>query len=402
MEKSAGVVIIYQNKVLLVHPSSSKRYFGNYSFPKGHIEEGEKPLDAALREVYEEVGIKLKSSQLDKKMYEIPYIAKKNKKDIPKGSIYKTVYYWTCHINDLKEIRLTSEVVPKSQLQQSEVDWAGFVPANEIERRIAPVMSSIIKHINMNVNETKDKHNVLNAIEKDINRGNIQKFQISDDEVYYWASKLKIKLSDNDVDWVLGMLNESDKNYKVKGLSQFITERRKYLKKSDINWEKREPYILKDLKYMIGHALPYQWDEFEKHIVSIDDKSVEDKGIKFEVKLKNRDVITAYKTTEFAGDWEFYLNGKKAGRRGTRDELSKLFYDKLTDLEKYLKGIKSYDFNYLYADDFRAYQSGSNSTDNLYDLYSRLSNSEKRIAHKEFLKHAPKDKRVPFNEFSGL
>jgi 8-oxo-dGTP pyrophosphatase MutT (NUDIX family) len=401
MEKSAGVVIIYQNKVLLVHPSSSKRYFGNYSFPKGHIEEGEKPLDAAIREFYEEVGIKLKPSQLNNKMYEIPYIAKKNKKDIPRGTIYKTVYYWTCHIEDLKEIGLNSEIVPKGQLQQSEVDWAGFVPANEIERRIAPVMSSIIKHVNMNVNETKDKHNVLNAIEKDIKRGNIQKFQIGDEEVYYWASKLKAKLSDNDVDWVISMLDESNGNYKVKGLSQFIAEKR-YLKKSELDWNKREEFILQDLRYQIRHALPFAWDEADKQIISIEDKSVEDKGVKFEIKLKTRDTVTAYKTGTFAGDWEFYLNGKKTGRRGNRQELASLLYDRISDLEKYLLGIKSYDFNYQYADDHRAYTAGSNSSNDLVEIYSKLSGSDKKKAYNEYLKHVPKDSIKPFNEFSGI
>jgi 8-oxo-dGTP pyrophosphatase MutT (NUDIX family) len=352
MEKSAGVVIIYQNKILLVHPSSSTRYYGNYSFPKGHIEENETALSAALREVKEEVGIKLKSSQLDRKMYEIPYIAKKNKKDIPKGSIYKTVYYWTCTIENLNEIGLSSEVVPKNQLQAAEVNWAGFVPANEIEQRIAPVMKSIIKHVNMKSNEDKQEIRVTES-------------------------------------------------FNIKSLGDFITER-KYLKKSDINWEKSEPYILQDLKYMIRHALPYDWRESEKYIASIEDKSIEDKGVKFEITLKNKDIITAYKTSKFAGDWEYYLNGKKAGKRGTRDELSKLFYERLTDLEKYIKKIKAHDFHYLYADDHRAYRSGSNSSDSLVELYSKLSGSDKRKAYNEYLKHAPKDKHVSFNEFSGL
>ena len=150
MKQSAGIVIIYKNKILLIHPSGKKRYYGNYSFPKGGLDKGESILRAALRETHEEVGIKLKKSQLDTKRYEIPYIAKNNKKSIRKGSIYKTVYYWTCHIDDLSEIGLKSEVVPKNQLQKSELDWAGFVPAKEIGKRISPVMSSIIQHVKLN------------------------------------------------------------------------------------------------------------------------------------------------------------------------------------------------------------------------------------------------------------
>ena len=59
------------------------------------------------------------------------------------------------------------------------------------------------------VTEAKDKHDVLDSIENDIKKGNIQKFQITDEDVWYWASKIKAKLSDNDVDWILGNLYES-------------------------------------------------------------------------------------------------------------------------------------------------------------------------------------------------
>lgn len=349
MEKSAGVVIIYQNRILLVHPSSNGRYYGNYSFPKGHIEENETILAAALREVKEEVGIKLKSSQLDRKMYEIPYVAKKNKKDIPKGSIYKTVYYWTCTIENLNEIGLSSEVVPKNQLQAAEVDWAGFVPANEISKRIAPVMGSIIKHINMKSNEDKQEIRVTES-------------------------------------------------FNIKSLGEFIAEKN-YIKKSDINFGE---HTITDVKHGVMHALPYNWSDAESQISSIEDKSLDDKGIKIEVKLKSGDTIHAYKIGKYAGDWEYYLNGKKAGRRGTRDELTSILYNTISNLDKYILGIKSHDFNYNYSDDHRKWKSSSNSEGSLIEIYSKLSNSDKKKAYNEYLKHAPKGTDVKFNEFSGL
>lgn len=49
---SAGCICFRSGKVLLI------RYFNRYSFPKGHIEEGETREDAALRETEEETGIK--------------------------------------------------------------------------------------------------------------------------------------------------------------------------------------------------------------------------------------------------------------------------------------------------------------------------------------------------------
>ena len=52
-EFSAGGVLFKDNLVLLIQNPS-----GVWTFPKGVIEKGETPEQAALREVYEETGIK--------------------------------------------------------------------------------------------------------------------------------------------------------------------------------------------------------------------------------------------------------------------------------------------------------------------------------------------------------
>ncbi|MFO8020170.1 MAG: NUDIX domain-containing protein [Promethearchaeia archaeon] len=49
---SGGIVINRHNQIALVQ--NRKGYWG---FPKGHIEEGENPIQAAKREIYEEAGI---------------------------------------------------------------------------------------------------------------------------------------------------------------------------------------------------------------------------------------------------------------------------------------------------------------------------------------------------------
>ena len=51
-EKSCGCMIIEGNKVLLVHQES-----GFWSFPKGHVEEGETEIQTAKREVKEETNL---------------------------------------------------------------------------------------------------------------------------------------------------------------------------------------------------------------------------------------------------------------------------------------------------------------------------------------------------------
>ncbi|MCX8200274.1 MAG: NUDIX domain-containing protein [Candidatus Micrarchaeota archaeon] len=57
-ERSAGAVVFYRNprsgsiEYLLLHYEEK-----HWDFPKGHIEHGEKPIEAMLREVKEETGL---------------------------------------------------------------------------------------------------------------------------------------------------------------------------------------------------------------------------------------------------------------------------------------------------------------------------------------------------------
>lgn len=57
LEKSCGAVVYRQvggaTQVLLI----KHRYSGHWSFPKGHVEEGEHEYETAVREVLEETGL---------------------------------------------------------------------------------------------------------------------------------------------------------------------------------------------------------------------------------------------------------------------------------------------------------------------------------------------------------
>jgi predicted NUDIX family NTP pyrophosphohydrolase len=62
-KRSAGLVVFRRSpdgiEVLLVHPGGpiwAKKDVGAWSIPKGELEEGEPPLDAAIREFEEETG----------------------------------------------------------------------------------------------------------------------------------------------------------------------------------------------------------------------------------------------------------------------------------------------------------------------------------------------------------
>ena len=63
IEKSAGAIIFREEGgkiyyLLLHYPSSSKAQNDYWDFPKGHIEKGEKELEAVKREIEEETGLK--------------------------------------------------------------------------------------------------------------------------------------------------------------------------------------------------------------------------------------------------------------------------------------------------------------------------------------------------------
>jgi len=73
-KKSAGILLYRMRKdgieVLLVHPGGpfwAKKDEHAWSIPKGEYEEGEDPLDAAKREVQEEIGMKAEGKFIELK-----------------------------------------------------------------------------------------------------------------------------------------------------------------------------------------------------------------------------------------------------------------------------------------------------------------------------------------------
>ena len=126
--RTAGVAIIFDNELLLVHPTNSSWQKSTLGIPKGHLEEGEDPLEGALRELFEETGIRLDASQLDPEIETVDLYQDRERNG--------QLLYFVCKINSLSEIGLDSSKVDKSQLQLEEVDWAGFVSAKDAYPKI--------------------------------------------------------------------------------------------------------------------------------------------------------------------------------------------------------------------------------------------------------------------------
>lgn len=59
----AHAILVRNNKVLLVQQRKSNAY-GLWSFPGGHVEPGESPLEAVRREVLEEIGAPIANVEL--------------------------------------------------------------------------------------------------------------------------------------------------------------------------------------------------------------------------------------------------------------------------------------------------------------------------------------------------
>ena len=136
MKESAGIVIrLNKSKLLLCRPTNQfKTKSSNDTLwgpPKGGIEFGEKPIDTAIRETREEIGIKIKKEQIKNQKPIVVRYANKN------GSIYKKVHLFIVDIDSVSQIGLDSEEVPQNLLQIEEIDKAYFMDKSESKYKLS-------------------------------------------------------------------------------------------------------------------------------------------------------------------------------------------------------------------------------------------------------------------------
>ena len=102
-EYSYGIILYKKNsslKFLLL-----KRSEGWLDFPKGHIEKNETEIEAAIRETFEETGIKINPDDIDRKFsYSMCYKFQRGN-----DMVIKHVKMFLSKINDNASIRISAE-----------------------------------------------------------------------------------------------------------------------------------------------------------------------------------------------------------------------------------------------------------------------------------------------------
>lgn len=133
----AGIVFLYQGNILLCYPKN-KSLEQQWSIPKGRVDKGEKRIEAAIRETYEEIGIKVKKSQLGDEN-KIVFAAKKNE--------VKVLSYWIYRVENLADIGLKDLIIPSALLKKGEMKEAKFFPFEEAEVFMKQSYTDILRKI---------------------------------------------------------------------------------------------------------------------------------------------------------------------------------------------------------------------------------------------------------------
>ena len=145
-KRSAGI-LLYRHcngelQVFLAHPGGpfwAKKDLGAWTIPKGEIDDGEDPLEAAKREFEEEIGVKLEGTFA-------PLTPVRQK-----GG--KTVLAWAvegeCDAGNIRSNVFSMEWPPKSgrQAQFPEVDRAGWFTLEEARAKILESQRPIIEEL---------------------------------------------------------------------------------------------------------------------------------------------------------------------------------------------------------------------------------------------------------------
>ena len=115
-EKSCGAVVYRYNNDVLELLLIRHRFGGHWSFPKGHVEEGENEFQTALREVKEETNLSIRLREGFRESVEY----------FPKPYIKKQVVYF-----------LGLSLGDTAKRQEEEISELRWVPIDDAERMVS-------------------------------------------------------------------------------------------------------------------------------------------------------------------------------------------------------------------------------------------------------------------------
>jgi 8-oxo-dGTP pyrophosphatase MutT (NUDIX family) len=177
MEKreSAGLAIVYQGKLLVAHTSGRNINTG-WGIPKGGLEIGETPLQAAIRETYEEIGVKVKKHLINPTPRQFIVTSRKYK-------YTKVVTYFIVNIDNLKQIGLKDEVIDPKRLQLEEIDAAQFISLNSLKEMMMVSQQVVLTNLT--------NQGLLESKQEDSNLKKIRHFAGSfNDYINYWNGRI--------------------------------------------------------------------------------------------------------------------------------------------------------------------------------------------------------------------
>lgn len=138
-----------------------------------------------------------------------------------------------------------------------------------------------------------------------------------------------------------------------------------------------------EVKTIISHILT---DSISNQISGLEfDDLSSDKGIKWQITIKGKgtDTIHMYKVDNWRGQYEWYLNKKKANRDEIESYLQKKYMD---NLDIFLQSAKGYDYYADYIDSGREFKQVTDNNTAIEKMFAQLSTADKRAAVKELLK----------------
>lgn len=130
---SCGLLVLNEYGECLVGHSTGSSH---WDLPKGLIDEGESPLNCALREAQEEFGLVFSADRLVD-LGRLPYYSGKD--------LHLFAVRSTCHETPLDELRCTSYFEhPKTGQIVPEIDGFAWADEQELERRLGRSMRRLL------------------------------------------------------------------------------------------------------------------------------------------------------------------------------------------------------------------------------------------------------------------